>query len=1506
MSDISSSSSADAARGQAEAIPAYLIGRNPQPPGKTPMRIFQTIPPAPTVRSLAAGNINLESLRAGYNQVVGTKNAKRQASAIKNSLMESLGIKGALSYKKLEKTVMKVRLMETAERMMDQGERGPRGVRALTSWLTSRRPGHSLVHKYTATSGADGATALDAVITARSLVGNMIGHNYIKVSWTSSGERKTTFRQLTAGFEKSGVPLISALLGGTLNELTGTGSGELYDAVDESDSVEDLADVDPASVEVEFTQISSPGFPRGQSNWNSRHRRDARALAAATAAAAPPPALPPPAVQLPPVVAAVVSTTLAAASPALGIFSRTRLARRNASTGVSGSGTSSGGGFFRFWIDEKFPTDLSMLQVYKRSQMDQLLKVLDPKITEEDILATEQAAAEDEEEVDGTFEVDCFANCLILFKVPPKKILKYFEFTSHVTTPWLPTCKLNEVAKLLEINFTVSFYSYKNRFSSGKKRTYIGNPQSTDPKTFLKLGRIEAHYVPDTASGWTRWALLNYTRVMETFSPYLRDGLPIDRLRRARSLLRVNVVKEGSNPFRLKLRTDQEMEGFHHYEASWGELLAILTYGLEKNRTPSGQLRPGINAEEDTDISALIEYEQLPMVLRMTPNESMLRTALYEYFLDCLKARSLPLDLGVEEMNKMFEESADEMVGHEQDFLNMGKYMYCNSYLGCSHKIPWGAPPGFDAYSYEVYEDAYQMRGIVKSDPWDLADRMVRKIQVITSTPGATEFKVRRASVKHHYVLIAFDFETTTDGTYHQSYMCSIAYYVDPSGEPFSFRKLDSDISTKIPEDYNCTIKKISFIGRDCAVQMVDYVLENFQKYMITMLAHNLRYDLNQLISGTRCGIEDGIFKSVGTTNCATVKYNHSKEVLMNRSIYHLDSAPIIPMKLAELGKTFDLDVHKEVMPYGIYNVERISSPTYETDVVANGDVIPYLKSGDTLEDFLAACDRANVDTKSGTFNACAYAKYYCEIDCEVLLKGFTINRREIARVETLSGAPCELDAMSAVSISQVASHMLGRSGCFEGTYRLSGTIRDYLASAIVGGRVMVSANLPHSTKDILDDFDACSLYPSAMEQIANEHGGFPKGIPKVWEVGKTDPKDPSILYYVITVKILEVGRPLTFPVLSFMDDNGGRHFTNHLVGKTLTVDKVTWEDAITMQGVVGEIQCGAYFNSGGNPKIGKMVRYLYDKRKELKRAGKNGAQLVMKLVMNSSYGRTIMKPVATEMVFLNGCDKNSPKDMTMEEKQVKILSYLTKHSVSIKSMDYVRDDLCIVERHHSLHNHKSQPHIGAFILSQSKRIMNKVICLAEDIGAVIHYQDTDSMHIRSDDIDKLGEAFYEKYGKPLIARPGVKKCDLKAHESETEELGLFHGDFATVRGYTRPLSVRSVFCGKKMYMDELQMTNLEDGSILKQEHIRMKGIPTDALEKYAKSIGVPVMEVYLSMLEGKRHKIDLLVADRPFFENTKSMKTSTKQKFTREIGVVESQRERAKKEASESGIFLL
>jgi len=59
--------------------------------------------------------------------------------------------------------------------------------------------------------------------------------------------------------------------------------------------------------------------------------------------------------------------------------------------------------------------------------------------------------------------------------------------------------------------------------------------------------------------------------------------------------------------------------------------------------------------------------------------------------------------------------------------------------------------------------------------------------------------------------------------------------------------------------------------------------------------------------------------------------------------------------------------------------------------------------------------------------------------------------------------------------------------------------------------------------------------------------------------------------------------------------------------------------------------------------------------------------------------------------------------------------------------------------------------YIGAMILSISKRIINEVICTAEDNEIEIYY--TDSQHLGADDIERLRKLYKEKYGRELVGK---------------------------------------------------------------------------------------------------------------------------------------------------------
>eukprot|EP00962_Isochrysis_galbana_P002249 scaffold589_cov118-Isochrysis_galbana.AAC.6 len=81
-------------------------------------------------------------------------------------------------------------------------------------------------------------------------------------------------------------------------------------------------------------------------------------------------------------------------------------------------------------------------------------------------------------------------------------------------------------------------------------------------------------------------------------------------------------------------------------------------------------------------------------------------------------------------------------------------------------------------------------------------------------------------------------------------------------------------------------------------------------------------------------------------------------------------------------------------------------------------------------------------------------------------------------------------------TIAGIADAYFTGRGSYDGVCLMWGVNRDYVAQSAVGGRVMARGNWKLKFSRPLGDFDAVSLYPSAIKRIAEELGGFPTGNP--------------------------------------------------------------------------------------------------------------------------------------------------------------------------------------------------------------------------------------------------------------------------------------------------------------------------------------------------------------------------------------------------------------------------
>ena len=86
------------------------------------------------------------------------------------------------------------------------------------------------------------------------------------------------------------------------------------------------------------------------------------------------------------------------------------------------------------------------------------------------------------------------------------------------------------------------------------------------------------------------------------------------------------------------------------------------------------------------------------------------------------------------------------------------------------------------------------------------------------------------------------------------------------------------------------------------------------------------------------------------------------------------------------------------------------------------------------------------------------------------------------------------LDVYIFITTQSMASTLMLKSGCYQNGYQISGVLHQFITKCVVGGRVATASNKQYHVNKKTTYFDACSLYPSAM----NKMNGFLEGKPKV------------------------------------------------------------------------------------------------------------------------------------------------------------------------------------------------------------------------------------------------------------------------------------------------------------------------------------------------------------------------------------------------------------------------
>ena len=683
------------------------------------------------------------------------------------------------------------------------------------------------------------------------------------------------------------------------------------------------------------------------------------------------------------------------------------------------------------------------------------------------------------------------------------------------------------------------------------------------------------------------------------------------------------------------------------------------------------------------------------------------------------------------------------------------------------------------------------------------------------------------------------DTETDTSGPYHVAF-CIAYSEQDEIDDNFNIIQENQEI-------------KFEF-GKDCLTKFLDNLENNSLVYF-----HNLAYDIRQFNEYI-----------IGQETSKGTKVMYAEIIYKGKTIYFKDSLSIVSMKLADFPKSFGLDCgEKEMFPYKYYTFENFEKLAYKGIISEAGK--QELKHNWNQKIFEENLNKLGI-AKDNYFNMVEYVKFYCCQDVRILKQGFQKFRK-------MCWESLKIDVNKTLTAPSLANQYFTRE-IYEKIpdyYLYGGIVRAFIQKAVYGGRCMTRLNKRWSVNEELADFDAVSLYPSAMNRLYCVKGKpevlKPEELNTTYLLNNTCGEDEQpnkvkqISAYVVEIKITNINKHLAFPCVVYKDKetNTNKNDDIYAIGKTAVVDNITLEDWVKYNGLECEVIRGYKWTGEKSFLIRDIIQNLHLLRCEYKKT-KNPLQLVIKLIMNSAYGKMIQKPITTSTEFKRYHTKIFDKKTQEFKDDYPLNKYLIKNSAKVISYTQVNKNLYAIKVGQQIDTFYTNTLLGVQILSMSKRIMNEVMCTAEDIGIKIYYQDTDSMHIQKNKINNLAEEYKKRFGRELIGK----------------NLGQFHNDFDEVEnGY----AYKSIFVGKKMYVDMLKNEAGEQGI-----HYRMKGVNLDCVKLYAEELrrtegpnNCEIFDIYNKLYNGETLTFDLLKA-KPCFKMNDNQTVTNLSTFERSI----------------------
>jgi len=616
---------------------------------------------------------------------------------------------------------------------------------------------------------------------------------------------------------------------------------------------------------------------------------------------------------------------------------------------------------------------------------------------------------------------------------------------------------------------------------------------------------------------------------------------------------------------------------------------------------------------------------------------------------------------------------------------------------------------------------------------------------------------------------------------------------------------------------------------------------------------HNLKYDYHlleeELLISNKCQ-KDGQLYSVGL-------------LFKNKKVEFRDSYKLIPFALKDFQKEFNLPKEfgkKDAIAYEYYTKDnynnRVNVDTYSSFLCKDEQKI--------FKKYLL--EEPSFNAEDNTFHPMDYYKEYLRLDCLVLKKG-------LLKFDNLINEITDMSIFDSLTISSLTDRYMMNQGAYRGVYEVKGNLRSYINKSVYGGRVCVNKKYKKKViEEKISDYDGVSLYPSAIARLCRPSkitesynmGGLPTGPAK----RLTDFDDwESKIYSIMTIKITKVNKNQQMPFIAVKSKSSIDYVNEIDPNHELIVDKITLQDYINFHDIEYTIIDGIYWDGLINNKMGEIINTLFKLRLRCKKEGNKTLSNVIKLMLNSSYGKTIMKKTKQEKIIFKGTIDKFQSHLYNNFNTIKGFRKMsTFGKTSLYEIDRLKADASY-----------NRGHIGCFILSMSKRIMNEVFNVANDIDCPIYYTDTDSLHCKFDDVIKIENKYRDVYDKELNGK----------------NLEQFHTDFDLDGACSEIYATKSIFLGKKSYLDCLESTD-KNGEKITGYHTRLKGITKEGMEHTAKSFSEDkktpeYFKMFEDLSKGNKQKIIL----NPYNKETNEKKTlflfsdgkvSTRTLFPRDI----------------------